>query len=181
MIKSIITAEKAKWQKDHWELIDGKEYKIGSDGVYNNIVSFDKRETIPAETSPNAYKLMINSVRNQKEMTFSELNNYNKLLKRLDLQEESNYILTKFHQRFSQPFSCILLALCGVILGFSKPREKRLIGFTIGVAIIFLYYLIVPFLDMLSQTGIISPFISAWTPNILIFITLIMLIKHKQI
>ena len=41
-------------------------------------------------------------------------------------------------------------------------------GFTIGIIIIFLYYLIVPFLDMLAQTGIVYPVISAWIPNIMI-------------
>ena len=181
IIKSIITAENAKWQKDHWELDSGKEYNIASDGVYKSIVSFNKKETNPLETSPNAYKLMINSIKNQKEMTFNELYNYNKLLKTIGMNEESNSILNKFHQRFAQPFSCILLALCGMILGFSKPRDKKLLGFTIGVAVIFLYYLIVPFLDMLAQTGIMTPFLAAWTPNILIAITIMLLIKYKNI
>ena len=181
LIKSILTAENAIWKKDHWELLNGKEYIIAADGVYKSINSFTKKETIPAATTPNAYKYVANSIKNQKEMTFKELYNYNKLLKGIDMQEEANSILNKFYQRFAQPFSCILLALCGMLLGFSKPRDKRLLGFTIGVAIIFLYYLIVPFLDMLTQTGIILPIIAAWTPNIMITIAIILLVKYKNI
>ena len=68
-----------------------------------------------------------------------------------------------------------------MILGISRPREKRLIGFTVGAAVIFSYYIFIPFLDMLTQIGTIPPVLAAWFPNILVLIAILILIKYKNI
>ncbi|MFH0702067.1 MAG: LptF/LptG family permease [bacterium] len=181
LIQTIITANSAKYTANNWILENGTEYQIAPNGVYKNIISFKSLNIFSPDSSMKAFKLLVNSAKKAKEMTLTELHYYIKLLKSMDMQDEFHYFLNKYHQRFSLSFSCILFSICGVILGFSKPREKRYLGFTIGVGIIFLYYLIIPFLEMLSQIGIISPMIAAWVPNIIVFILIFILIKQKQV
>lgn len=181
IMSSIITAEYANWMKDHWTLVKGEEYQIAPDGVYKDIIKFKSQDKLYGDSAKKSYKLLINSTKKSTQMDLRELKHHINLLNSADMKDEGNYMLTKYYQRYSQPFSCILLGLCGVILGFSRPREKRVLGFTIGVALIFLYYIIVPFLDMLAQNAILYPVIAAWVPNILIFSAMMVMVKYKNI
>ncbi|MDD3012483.1 MAG: LptF/LptG family permease [Candidatus Gastranaerophilales bacterium] len=181
VIKSIITADKAKWVKDHWLLINGLEYHIAPDGVYKNIIKFKSQNELSGKSAEKSYKLLINSNKRPSEMNIKQIKYHLNLLKSTGMNDEFKYMSTKLYQRYSLPFSCVIFALCGVILGYNKPREKRLLGFTIGVALIFIYYIISPFLDMLAQNAILLPVISAWFPNFIVITTMIVLIKLKQI
>ena len=102
----------------------------------------------------------------ERDISTPNLKKYLKLLKKEGLTEEYNYILNKYLQRFLTPIICVLLAVLGCLLGFSKPREQRLIGFTIGIGCVFLYYITLPFFDMLAEKGILSPYITSVVPTI---------------
>lgn len=181
IIKSISIADTANWGKNSWTLNKVMEYEIAPDGVYRSINKFDSIKALSPESSMKAYNLLLFSTKKTDEMNLSKLKDYLKLLKSLDMKSEYNYILSKYYQRFAKPFSCILFALCGVVLGFGKPREKKFLGFTIGIALIFLYFITIPFIEMLTQIGLLEPAFAAWVPNLSVLIALIALVKHKQI
>jgi lipopolysaccharide export LptBFGC system permease protein LptF len=107
--------------------------------------------------------------------------NYIKLLKIEQMDDEFRFMLNKYLQRYTHSFICILFAILGCLLGFSEPRYQRLIGFTIAVAIIFLYFITMPFFDMLAEKGIASPIFTAFIQPIAIFIFIILLKKKKDL
>lgn len=181
LIKSIITAENAEIKKDYWVLNKGIEYKIAPNGVYEKIIPFNKMQVLNGKTSAKAAELLNYSTKNAKEMTNTELLSYMAVLKSVGMNDEYRFTLSKYYQRFAHSLGCLFFAVCGVLLGFSKPREKRFIGFSIGVALIFVYYIILPFLDLLAQTGVLSPLIAAWTPNLILLTAIYSLIKHKEL
>ncbi len=96
------------------------------------------------------FTLMTYSTMKEREINNKDLKSYVKLLKREGLSEEYHGTLNKYLQRFFHPLICILLAILGCLLGFSKPREQRLIGFTIAIGFIFVYYITLPFFDLLA-------------------------------
>ncbi|OGI21812.1 MAG: hypothetical protein A2287_05090 [Candidatus Melainabacteria bacterium RIFOXYA12_FULL_32_12] len=181
LISSISTAGYAIQGDYYWTLRDGIQYQIAPDGVYKSIKPFQAIKTLTPESATKAYNLLKYSTKKPEQMRLSELKSYLKLLNSADMQNEYNYILSKYYERFAQPFSCVLFALCGVILGFGKPREQKFLGFTIGVALIFLYFIMIPFIGMLAHIGIIMPVLAAWIPNFIIFSALMGLVKYKQI
>jgi lipopolysaccharide export system permease protein len=181
MISNILIADNVIFDGKKWILIEGINYNIAADGVYKNTTSFNKAEVLTGDTANKAYKLMSYSIRNQRELKISQLKEYVSLLKSENLMDEYRYMLNKLYQRYSQAFSCILLVICGVILGFNRPREKRFIGFTVAASIIFIYYMIIPFLDLLAEKGILYPFVAAWLPCAIIASVLAFLAKHKNI
>jgi len=181
LISSISTADYATQGDFQWILRDGIQYQIAPDGVYKSIKPFQAIKTLTPESATKAYSLLKYSTKKPEQMRLSELKSYLKLLNSADMQNEYNYILSKYYERFAQPFSCVLFALCGVILGFGKPREQKFLGFTIGVALIFLYFIMIPFIGMLAHIGIIMPVLAAWIPNFIIFSALMGLVKYKQI
>lgn len=181
LIKNIVMANYAIYDGSHWILKEGINYYIASSGVYENIKNFDKMEVFSKDISAEAHSLLVYSTKKSSEMQMCQLKEYLSLLKSANIKEDFRYILSKIHQRYAQAFSCIFLAICGVLLGFSKPGEKRIFGFTAAAAIIFIYYIIRPFLDMLAQTGIIAPVVAAWIPNIIVLISILLIIRFRQI
>ena len=136
---------------------------------------------LEGEAASNAYILMTYSTMKERDITNHNLKKYVKLLKKENLSEEYHYILNKYLQRFFHPFVCVLLAILGCLLGFSKPREQRLVGFTIAIGCIFIYYITLPFFDLLAEKEILSPFITATFPTIAFTIAICGFYKSKDL
>lgn len=69
----------------------------------------------------------------------------------------------------------------GTLLGFSKPREQRLVGFTIAIGSIFLYYITLPFFDLLAEKGVLPPLVTALFPPVAFLIAIIMFYRSKDL
>ena len=128
---------------------------------------------------PPIMKLL--TTKKEREINNHDLHNYIKLLKKEGLDEEYRYMLNKYLQRFFHPFVCVLLAIMGALLGFSKPREQRLVGFTIAIGSIFLYYITLPFFDLLAEKGVLHPFITAVFPPFAFLCAIIVFYKSKDL
>ena len=171
-LSRIYVAKKAVNFYDKWVLYDVIQYHISDNGVFEEISNSKSMEILHGDAARNAYKLMIYSLKRDREIDNKDLWNYIRLLKQEDLEEEYRFMLNKYYQRFTQPLICILLAVMGCLLGFSKPLEQRLIGFTIAIGTIFLYYITLPFFDLMAEKGVLPPLITATFPP-LAFLTAI--------
>ena len=76
---------------------------------------------------------------------------------------------------------CDLLAIMGCLLGFSKPREQRLIVFTIAIGCIFVYYITLPFFDLLAEKGVLHPLICAAFPPLAFLGAIFAFYKSKDL
>lgn len=180
-LNHIYHAKTGKNYPDKWELQDITRYDISDDGIFVEINKQAKMDILEGEAAQNAFTLMTYSVKKEREITNKDLNNYIKLLKKEGLDEEYRYMLNKYFQRFFHPFVCVLLAIMGALLGFSKPREQRLIGFTIAIGCIFVYYITLPFFDLLAEKGIMHPFLTAVFPPIAFLSAIIVFYKSKDL
>lgn len=180
-LSQIYIGKTADHYPDKWTLHDVTHYKISDNGIFEQINSFKSMDILNGRDAQNAYKLMIYSLKRDREMTNKDLWSYIRLLKQEELQEEYRFMLNKYYQRFTQPFVCILLAVLGCLLGFSKPREQRLIGFTIAIGCIFLYYITLPFFDLMAEKGVLPPFITATFPPLAFLGAIWAFYKSKEI
>ena len=185
-LENVLVAEagylsKTKSGESCWRLNNITSYNINSEGVFESIKKINSLEILVGEASKNAYKIMINSTRRDREFYNKELHDYVKLLKKEGFDEDYRLLLNKYYQRFLHPFVCVLLALLGCILGFSKPREQRLIGFTIAIACIFVYYITLPFFDLLAEKGVLLPFLCAVIPPSAFLGAIIAFYKSKDL
>ncbi|HOI16054.1 MAG TPA: LPS export ABC transporter permease LptF [Geobacteraceae bacterium] len=76
-------------------------------------------------------------------------------------------LFLEFHRRLALPFACFVFALIGVPLGLQNRRAGKSSGFSICIALLLLYYILLTAGKTLGQKGVISPAISMWLPNIL--------------
>ena len=180
-LQNIYYAKTGKNFPDKWELYDITRYDISNDGIFTEINKYPKMDILQGESAQNAFILMTYSVKKEREITNHDLHNYIKLLKKEGLDEEYRYMLNKYLQRFFHPFVCVLLAIMGALLGFSKPREQRLVGFTIANGSIFLYYITLPFFDLLAEKGVLHPFITAIFPPFAFLCAIIAFYKSKDL
>lgn len=180
-LAKIYTASSGKYLGDRWALDDITGYEISNDGVFTDIESIEHMDILQGEDAKNAFTLMTYSTKKEREITNSDLNSYIKLLKKEGLEEEYRYMLNKYLQRFSHPFVCVLLAVLGTLLGFSKPREQRVIGFTVAIGSIFLYYITLPFFDLLAGKGVLPPLLTALFPPFAFCAAIIGFYKSKEL
>ena len=163
-LSQIYYAKTGKVNDDNWTLSDVVKYEISKEGIFSRIDGYRELKVLDSVSAKNAYTLMSYSTKKEREITVKDLKSYIKLLKSEKMDEEYRYMLNKYLQRFLHPLVCILLAIMGCLLGFSKPREQRLIGFTIAIGCIFVYYITLPFFDLLAEKGILHPLITAAFP-----------------
>lgn len=164
-----------------WVLEDVTSYDINEDGIFSYIRERKRVDILEGQTAEDAYTIMQNSVKRDREINNKDLKNYVALLKKENLDEEYRLMKNKYMQRFFHPFVCVLLALMGCLLGFSKPREQRLIGFTIAIGCIFVYYITLPFFDLLAEKGVLSPLITAALPPVAFLGAIIAFYKTRDL
>ena len=71
----------------------------------------------------------------------------------------------ELNKKLTIPLSCLVFALIGLPLGIRAHRSVRARGFTIGLALVLIYYLLRLSGEALVETGRLSPVIGTWTPN----------------
>ena len=180
-LSHIFVAKHATALSNKWVLDDVIEYKISSNGIFEEIRNLKSMNILQGVAAKNAYKLMIYSLKKDREITNKDLREYIGLLKKENLEEEYRFMLNKYFQRFVNPLVCILLAVLGCLLGFSKPREQRLVGFTIAIGAIFLYYITLPFFDLLAEKGVLPPIITATVPLLAFLCAIWAFYKSKEL
>ncbi|HJT25632.1 MAG TPA: LptF/LptG family permease [bacterium] len=72
-----------------------------------------------------------------------------------------NYMKTEYQKRLALPFACLVLAWFCAPLGL-WTKSKGFMGFILGLALIFVYYLMFVFGQTLSNQGVLNPVIGLW-------------------
>jgi len=81
--------------------------------------------------------------------------------------EERNKLTVEWYRRLILPTAPIIFALIGVPLGIRSQRSGRGGGFTIGLVVFLLYYLLHSFAETLAVEGGMPPVPVVWTPTVL--------------
>lgn len=176
-IEEIFAAASAKWVKDHWLLVKGISYKLNPLGVYEDTIMF---EETPMASDPKVFNLLNKSLKKPKNMNLFEIGDYIALLIDSQHSDEARYYKVRYHQKFSQPFAAIILAIVGLILGVHPPRTSRFLGYTVGMFVILLYYFVWPLCMALGNIGAIHPFLAAWIPNFMAIFIALGILKLKN-
>lgn len=181
VLSSIMQAQYAVYTKDKWEIFGVKKFELGRDGVFKKITNMNKVEVLKGEKANTAFKIMSYSTKRDRELNNSEITEYIGMLKKEHLKDEYRFMLNKYLQRYFHSVICVLFAVLGCLLGFSKPREQKLVNFVIGIGIVFAYYITLPFFDMCAEKGLLSPIITASIQPIAILVAIFVFKKIKDL
>lgn len=86
----------------------------------------------------------------------------------------------ELHRRFSSPFACLVLGLLAAPIALLSRSFSRAAGGVSGLLITVVYYGLVQFGAGLVQTGLLSPGLGVWLPNILVGTLALLLLSSNE-
>lgn len=181
LLKNIYTSPYAIYSDKKLILQNGVRYGLSEDNIFKEIKPFDNVIALKPPKAEALMELMDFSMQRARNFTNAELYKYIKILEQEGMQEEYNYNLNKYYQRFFDSISCVFLAILGCILGYARPRAIRLFGFTAAVGVIFAYYIIIPLIDLLAQKGVLLPIIAAGVPCGIVILAIFLSLYFKNL
>jgi len=164
-LSQVVSAETAVWNpnSNSWNFYDGTIYLVDTDGSYSNIVKFEEQEL----RLPRAPLDLASTNRSESEMNIAEAQEYLSLLKQSGDDKKVRKFQVVIQQKYALPFACVIFSLVGAVLGARARRASRATGFGISVLIIFGYYALSVTCGAMGQSGLLSPFVAGWLPNLL--------------
>jgi lipopolysaccharide export LptBFGC system permease protein LptF len=138
----------AFYPKDHsYHRTDFSTYDITLD-LNTALANLRPRERDPSEMTIPELRAAISAKRAAQQLTFAEA---------VELQ-----------RKFSIPFACLGFAAIGIPLGIRPSRAVRSRGFTLSLALIFGYYLLLTLGESLGDRGVLPAIVALWLPNVIL-------------
>ncbi len=103
------------------------------------------------------------------EMTIAELKASMAEYREKNLYPHNQIIA--WQKKYSIPAACVVFMLVALGLGVDNRREGRLASFVIGIAVVFVYYILLYLAEALTRGGLLGDWFawaSMWVPNIAI-------------
>ena len=91
-----------------------------------------------------------------------------------------NLARVEIHKKFAIPFACIALGILGLPLGITNRRGGKSSGFSLSIAIIVVYYVLINNGEQLAANGKIPAALGMWAANILLLGTGIILLRRAN-
>jgi lipopolysaccharide export system permease protein len=101
----------------------------------------------------------------EKEMSIHDLREKIKNLREQGVNVRPQ--LVELYFKFAMPFGALIFGLVGLPLGVQRTQSGRSWGFVLCAVVFLLYYVLYCLGKDLGASGIISPSLAAWLPNIL--------------
>ena len=171
-LKSKLTADFIKWDRERkiWQInnfyireINGHEEKITKGTELDTLLNM----------KPEDYRVMKNIVETMslpiltKEIQDLRLRGVNTV----------EYELER-HRRTSNPFSLFILTIIGVSLASKKIKGGLGFHLGLGILISFSYILFMQVTSVFSNTGLMSPLVAVWVPNLFFSVVALFLYRH---
>lgn len=171
-LKIKLNSEFARWDSvtHKWQI---KNYVIREiNGLDETLITGNKLDTALNLTPEDFGR----KLENTETMNYMELINYIKSEREKGAEGIENHEV-ELHRRISFPFATFILTLIGVAMSSRKVRGGIGLHIGLGLLISFSYILFMQVSTTFALSGIISPFVSVWIPNILYGILSFYLLK----
>src|SRR4028118_1479057 len=104
-------------------------------------------------------------------MTRNELRSEERALRRGTGENDRlgrNIALVEIHKKFAIPFACIAFGVLGLPLGITNRRGGKSSGFSLSIAIIVFYYIMISNGEQLAGSGKVPPWLGMWAANVIL-------------
>jgi len=178
-LAQIYTAKHAKWVplKGGWELSKGISHFISNADELTRVSSFEEF-FIPSDSTPAK---LIREISRPDEMDFFKLNRFISMQRKNTIHtDDFKEALVAFHNKFSRPLACLLIALVGAPLAILPRRSSSSWNYVVLAIIVFQFYMTQSICSSLAEAGRLAPFIASWFPNVILFIIASFIIWRKS-
>ena len=74
----------------------------------------------------------------------------------------------EIHKKFSIPVACLVFAVLAVGLGVSNRKDGKLASFVLGIAVIFIYYVLMFGAHAMAKGALVPAWTAMWIPNVVL-------------
>lgn len=110
------------------------------------------------------------AARSLRELNLRELVEQEKELRNSRDRVTYNLARVEIHKKFAFPFACIAFGVLGLPLGITNRRGGKSSGFSLSIAIIIFYYVMINNGEQLAGSGKIPPWVAMWSANIIMLV-----------
>jgi lipopolysaccharide export system permease protein len=129
-----------------------------------NLANLPKAE---AERKNQKLRMFLNRIRGESSLAL----NYRKQIAKYNVEIQKKY---------SIPFACIMFVLVGAPLGVMTRRGGITVAAVLSIIFFLIYYIFLIGGEELADAMVISPFWAMWTPDILMFLVGIYLVRYAS-
>lgn len=79
-----------------------------------------------------------------------------------------NELVMEFHEKFSVPFSCLILGFAGLAIAVQSKAHGFSAGAAMALGIFLAYYVLLSAARSLGESGALPPALGMWLPNLLL-------------
>lgn len=156
-----ITAEGASWSEEEgWRLVQGFLRSLGTDSTEYSM-GFTTL-TLPEVTERP--RDLLENPRNPEEMTLAELERITTILERSGGDPREWEV--RRSQMLALPFATLVIILFAAPLATSYKRGGAAFGVGMSLLTVIAFIAMLRFAQALGEAGAISPWMAAWTPNL---------------
>lgn len=169
-------------RKDIWLNLRGAETHIWDPGKpdrYDHTRNETQRIRLPSEGGFDTSSL----ARSFKEMSLQELIAQDRRLGRSRDENDRinrNVARVEIHKKFASPFACIAFGVLGLPLGITNRRGGKSSGFSLSIAIIVFYYVMINNGEQLAVAGKIPAGLGMWAANLILLAAGIVLLRRAN-
>ncbi len=161
ILVSRLTAETVSWDTAYnWKITDYLQRDFN--GMRESIKKGTEMDTV-INVQPTEFYI---SSKESAQMNNTQLGHYLKRQKNRGVGNIQAFA-DEYYKRFSMPLAAIIMTLIGISLSSRKVRGGMGLHLGVGLALSSLYILFSTMSTTFSVSGILSPFIAVWLPNIL--------------
>jgi lipopolysaccharide export system permease protein len=168
-----IEAKRGIWKDGSWKFEKGIIQELQPDGEYSNKYFDTLAMNIPE--TPDTFK---KGRKQSEEMSYRQLKKYSEEVK------NGGYDNTGYRVEMAVKIAFPLISLVLALLGISIALELKTGGMPLavaaGIGLSFLYLVILSVSKALGLSGILPPFLAAWTANLLFIFTGIYFMMHVE-
>lgn len=161
----LITAQTADYDHDIWTLHHVVVHLIASSG-FNNYTIVGKKMTLNLRVPLN--DLAASEFSQPDEHTMKELGA--QMSARMKTGQDYTAIAVEFYTKLSLPFVCFAFALCAPPLAFRFARAGAYVGIFLSIVMVWVAWNTLLLAKYLGFSGKLSPFMAAWSPDILFLV-----------
>ncbi len=147
---------------------------------YDRTINATQRMKLPDKFAGDQAGVYVRSLRELNLRELVDQANVAAHMKGPVFQDVYRMAKVEIHKKFAIPFACVVFGILGLPLGITNRRGGKSSGFSLSIAIILFYYVLINNGEAMAQSGKVSPAIGMWTPNAILLVLGIWLLARAN-
>ena len=175
ILEAIIHAQSALWneEKQMWDLEDAVQYENNNGFLKKTMVTENYKAMLT-----ESYEIFRRTTVDVANVNVADAKLYINHLKKAGLPY--NEQLSVYYKKFSFPFILFIAAFLAVGVTGKTRKNVLLISLSLSITAVVLFYVFQMVTMVLAKTGVMTPFMGAWLPDIVFLFIAGFLLKYSR-